>query len=120
MTEEYSVRELIHRDPALRTYVTELKEQVELGAAWRAILDGKGSKEQAQLVMTDLALETGYFGVAPPDATGDMLQRQEGRRGVMARILFLADLPSSAITQLRRDALDELQRLEERERSHGN
>lgn len=110
----YSPRELIYNDGAFRNAMRQLNDDVKLGQAWQAILNGRGTKEEVRACFIDLLLETGYFGVAPPDATGDMLQRREGKREVMARILFLADLPSSAITQLRRDALDELQKLEER------
>src|SRR5687768_9784565 len=105
----YSVRELVHNSEQFREEMEKLRDEVRLGEAWRAIMDGKGSSEDGRLVFLDLLLETEYFGVAPPNASGDMLQRREGARGVMARILFLADLPSSFITKLRRDALDELQ-----------
>lgn len=112
--QDFSQREMIYREPSFKAHVDELKKAVDLGEAWQAIFEGRGSKEQGQLVLVDLMLETGYFGVAPPDATGDMLQRREGKREVMARIFFLADMPSSFITKLRRDALDELQKAEER------
>lgn len=112
MTEYLTPREMMQADPAFAAEMRHLRDEVKLGEAWRRILDGKGSREDVALAFTDLMLETGYFGVAPPDATGDMLQRREGKREVMARILFLSDLPSSAITKLRRDALDELQKSE--------
>lgn len=110
--EEYSQREMIYRSPEFKGYVDTLKKEVDLGVAWRNIMDGKATREEGQRVIVDLLLESGYMGVAPPNATGDMLLRQEGRREIMARIFFLADLPSSVITRLRRDALDELQKLE--------
>lgn len=112
--EQFTQRELIYRDPSFAKHVSDLKNAVELGEAWRNVFEGRGTKEDGQRVLVDLLLESGYFGVAPPDATGDMLQRREGKREIMARIFFLADMPSSFITKLRRDALDELQKSEER------
>lgn len=115
MIEDYSPREMIYRSDEFKSYVAKLKKEVDLGVAWRNIFEGKATREEGQRVLVDLILESGYLGVAPPNATGDMLLRQEGRREIMARIFFLADLPSSAITKLRRDALDELQKIEESE-----
>lgn len=111
--DDYTQREMIYRDTSFKAHVEELKRAVDLGEAWRNIFEGRGSREDGQRVLVDLLLESGYFGVAPPDATGDVLQRREGKRDIMARIFFLADMPSSFITKLRRDALDELQKIEE-------
>lgn len=109
---EQSARELLATDAGYAAQVKELQKCVKLGEAWRAFIEGHASREQAQLILVDLVLETGYFGVAPPDAKGEDLLRREGRRDVMTRIMFLSDMPSSYITKLRRDALDELQKLE--------
>lgn len=80
-----------------------------LSEAWQAFVRGAASKEDADLIMADLASVTGYFFVSEPGATGDALLRNEGRRDVMARILFLLDLPFSYMTELRRAASDEHQ-----------
>lgn len=112
MMEQLTQREMLSNDPAFYSEMRKLRDEVRLGDAWRAIMDGKGSADDARLAITDLLIETEYFGVAPDDTPDRVLQRREGKRGVMARILFLADLPSSAITKLRRDALDELQKME--------
>ena len=80
-----------------------------LSKAWNAILNGKGSKEDAEFVLADLSEISEFYYIADPAATGEALLRREGRREVMARILFLLDRPRSFIEELRRVAQDELQ-----------
>ncbi len=80
-----------------------------LSEAWQAFQRGAASKTDADLILADLANYTGYFFVAADAASGDELQRREGRRDVMARILFLLDLPFAYTTELRRAASTELQ-----------
>lgn len=113
---ELSAREMLTRDGDYLAQTQALRDEVKLGEAWRNFMAGRSvTAEEATAMMTDLLLASGYYEVAPPDATADMLQRREGKREVMARILFLSDLPGSHITKLRRDALDELQKIEARE-----
>lgn len=85
------------------------KEEARLAEAWASIMKGRGSPEDAELVMQDLADASGYFYLSPPGSSADELQRREGAREVYARILFLLDLPMSYIGELRRVALDQLQ-----------
>ena len=85
------------------------EREARLSSAWQAIASGKGSKEDADLVLADLAETSEFYYVADPEATPTQLMRREGRREVMARILFLLDLPASYMTELRQAALDELQ-----------
>lgn len=84
------------------------KRDVRLHEAWAAFRAGSASREDAELVLSDLAEFSEYFYVADSTATGDQLMRREGRREVMARILFLLDLPASFMTEVRQAALDEL------------
>lgn len=84
------------------------KWENKLSEAWRAMARGGGSPEDFELAMSDLLETTEFFYVAGQDASGDSLLRREGRREVMARILFLLDYPVSYMTELRRAALDEL------------
>lgn len=81
---------------------------IRLAEAWQAIVAGRGSKEDVELALADLGEFSGYFFVAESGTTGDQLLRNEGRRDVMARILFLLDVPIAYMTELRRAALDEL------------
>lgn len=88
---------------------TPVARQQRLTAAWQAFQRGAASKEDADLILADLAKVTEYFFVAADDASGPDLLRREGRRDVMARILFLLDLPFSYMDELRRGASDEMQ-----------
>lgn len=99
---------------AFRLHVKTLADDVKLGEIWNAFLNGRSvTKQEAELVMLDLFLASGFFEVAPDNTSADMLQRREGRREIAGRIFFLADLPFSYITQARRQALDALQRMNE-------
>lgn len=107
---DYTIRDMLTSESFVAE-MTELDKEIKLGECWRAFMAGRGvTSDEAQRMMTDLLLTSEYFNTAPPDATGDMLQRREGKRELMARILFLSDLPGSAITRARRDVLDELQK----------
>lgn len=111
---DYTARDMLKNEDT-RTAVQALADEVRLGEIWRAILSGHGATaDEASIALVDLLLTSDYFTTAPTEATGEQLQRREGRREVMARILYLSDLPSSRITKLRRDLLDELQKLNER------
>lgn len=85
------------------------KRLVRLSEAWRAFQRGAASKEDADLILADLAKQSEFFMVAAPGADTETLQRREGRREVMGRILFLLDLPFSYMDELRRAASDEMQ-----------
>lgn len=99
-------RELLKNTPGPEV---EVKKEARLAEAWTAIMAGRGSVEDAELAMQDLADASGYFYLLPPTATDAELHRREGAREVYARILFLLDLPMSYIGELRRAALDALQ-----------
>lgn len=102
------------RNPQFRSYVSQLASDVELGNIWNAFLNGRSvTSQEAEKVMLDLIVQSGYFEIAPDGATPDALQRREGRREIAGRIFFLADLPFSYITRARRGALDLLQKMEE-------
>lgn len=85
---------------------TDLKVEEELSQAWQAIFEGRGSREDAELAFSDLAAYSGYFSVSPSGTSGEQQLRAEGRRDVMARIIFLLDLPFTRMTELRRAATD--------------
>lgn len=78
-----------------------------LSQAWNAFVRGAASKEDADLIMSDLAKYSEFFFTASDDVELRQLMRREGRRDVMGRILFLLDLPFTYMTELRRAALDE-------------
>src|ERR1044072_6701771 len=106
---DFTIRDMLQNEDFVAE-MTELDREVKLGECWQAFMTGRSvTQEQANRMLVDLLVFSEYFNTAPPDATGDMLQRREGKREWMARILFLSDLPSSAITRARRDVLNELQ-----------
>jgi hypothetical protein len=81
-----------------------------LGSVWRAFKEGRGvSKDDAGLVLADLAEFTEFYFTAGDDVTPEQLLRREGRRDVMGRILFLLNFDMSFIQELQSAALDELQ-----------
>lgn len=83
------------------------KRDDRLAQAWHAFVSGRAGREDADLIMGDLAMFTGFMQVSDVGATDAELRRFEGRRDVMARILFLLDMPMSHMTELRRAAADE-------------
>ncbi len=88
---------------------TDAREE-HLSSVWRALIEGRGAtKEDFELILSDLAEESGFFYTAPVNTPGEQLQRLEGRRDVMGRILFLLDYDFTIINELRRAALVELQ-----------
>lgn len=77
---------------------------IRLGEAWRAVIEGRGSREDGELILTDLANESGYF-VAPADVSDQTLREHNGRRAVFARILFLVDISIAELDDARRSTL---------------
>ncbi|MFA7602555.1 MAG: hypothetical protein WCY29_06060 [Novosphingobium sp.] len=82
---------------------------VRISEAWRNFQRGAASREDADIILADLAKQSEYFLIADPAADGAALLRREGKREMMARILFLLDLPFSYMDELRRAASDEMQ-----------
>lgn len=110
MSEEFSIRDMLLND-GFRSEMQSLDGDIKLGEAWRSFMAGRSvTSEEANAMLRDLLMTSEYFDIAPPEASAAMLQRREGKRELMARILFLSDLPGSVITRLRRDVLDELQK----------
>lgn len=79
-----------------------------LADATRAIMEGRGSKADADLLFADLAYTSGYFYVAPAGTPDGELQHREGARSVFARILYLLDVPLTSLDEYRHAALTEL------------
>ena len=110
---DFTIRDMLQNEQFV-SEMTELDREVKLGECWQAFMAGRSvTSDQANRMIVDLLVSSEYFNTAPPDATGDQLQRREGKRELMARILFLSDLPSSAITRARRDVLNELQTMQQ-------
>lgn len=80
-----------------------------LADAARAIRDGRGTRDDADLFFGDLMFHSGYFYVAPAGTSDSELQHREGARSVFARILYLLDVPLTELDEYRAAALAELQ-----------
>lgn len=98
-----TARQLLGKDAGEEEIIDRLTD------AWNAFVEGRASREDAEVILTDLASESEFFYIAPPDATGDHLKYREGKRALYGRILFLLDRPTSFMEAVRRAALDELQ-----------
>ena len=81
--------------------------QARLTAAYRGTFSGNGTKEDVEIVLADLAAESGYYGVSPADLPADQLKFVEGGRRVFARILA-----SMRMTDAELGALEEAARSE--------
>lgn len=63
------------------------------GAYRRTLVEGNATQQDRDLVLTELANQTGYYRVSPAD-TGDVeLRFAEGKRLIMARILHHLRMP---------------------------
>lgn len=54
--------------------------------AYQAVFEGRGGRDDAEIVLADLAAFTGFFGVFAPGVTDAELRYAEGMRAVYGRI----------------------------------
>jgi hypothetical protein len=73
--------------------------QAKLVAAYQNLFTGKGSREDADIVLVDLAVATGYFNT-PDSLDHAELAADAGRRQIMGRIISHAKLPPEITEQL--------------------
>lgn len=63
-----------------------------LAAAYQATFGGNATKEDAEIVLVDLAMTTRFYEHMTPDAASDALRHVDGRRAVFRRLIgFVAD-----------------------------
>lgn len=63
-----------------------------LASAYQATFAGNASKEDAEIVLVDLAVVTRFYEHMSPDAVSTVLHHADGRRAVMRRLIgFVAD-----------------------------
>lgn len=74
--------------------------QDRLVVAYTSVFSGAGSKEDAEIVLSDLAAFTGFLNVSSPVMSEAQLRFAEGQRSVAARILALAGTSPAALHQL--------------------
>lgn len=60
--------------------------EVYLISAYRSVFAGRGTSEDAQIVLADLANYTGFFRVSPADVPEAELRTREGMRMAFSRI----------------------------------
>jgi hypothetical protein len=77
------------------------------GAYRRVLVEGNSTQMDRDLVLTDLANQTGYYRVSPADTPDAELRFAEGKRAVMARILHHLRMPHEIQQQLELAAKDE-------------
>jgi hypothetical protein len=81
--------------------------ELRLMQAYEALFGGRGSPEDAGLVLVDLAKFTGYYNTSSPDVSGDALRYYEGQRSVMGRILALKTAPDIELEAIRQAVREE-------------
>lgn len=79
--------------------VTKPTAKAKLVAAYQNLFTGKGSREDAEIVLVDLAHATGYFNT-PGTLDHAELAADVGRREVMGRIISHAKLPPPIVEEL--------------------
>lgn len=81
--------------------------ELRIAEAYAAVFSGRGSTEDAELVLVDLAKFTGYYNTTSPEVPGDALRYYEGQRAVMGRILALKAPPDIELEALRKAVREE-------------
>lgn len=61
----------------------------DLIKAYIATFSGQATKEQAEVVLTDLARETEFYSVAPEHATGEVRAYKDGKRAAFAYVFAM-------------------------------
>lgn len=80
----------------------DLTRDTRLSAAYAAFLKGGASREDAELILVDLAVHSGYFHVSERGSSGTEMAYDAGARSVFARIMFMLSLPMDRIADLQR------------------
>lgn len=77
------------------------KAQQRLAEAYKAVFSGHGDKQDAEIVLVDLAKQSQYFYTAVPgEHSTEALWDMNGTRRVFARIIRFINLPQEARDQL--------------------
>jgi hypothetical protein len=68
--------------------------------AYLALFSGNGDQADADIVLVDLAQESGYFITLPANASDGECRDHNGARRVFGRLLMVMNLPADRINQL--------------------
>jgi len=89
--------DLVGRSPAdMQPLVAEAK----IVSAYHAFAEGRAGKQDADLILQDLAMYSGYFHVTPQSTPEGELKYAEGARSVFARVMYMLNLPVEQIYAL--------------------
>jgi hypothetical protein len=78
-----------------------------LAEAYRQVFTGNGGREDAEIVLTDLAASSGFYTVTTPDMTDAQVRDAEGQRRVMARVLRFLRMSAEEVRALEEAARQE-------------
>lgn len=81
--------------------------RVRLVAAYRNLFAGAGSREDADLVLSDLAAKSGFYTVTGPKDSADAVRFAEGQRAVFKRIAGMLAMPETGLRELQEAAYQE-------------
>lgn len=85
------------------------RAKLRLADAYRSVFSGRGSKEDAEIVLADLAQFSGFYTVTTPNTPADAVRFAEGQRSVMARVLRFTRLSGVETRELEEAARLETQ-----------
>lgn len=86
-----------------------LHAQVRVRQAYQALFEGRGSKEDADIVFVDLGKYSGYLNTTAPTVSDAELRYYEGQRSVFGRIMMFLDPSLTFVHQLARAVAEEQQ-----------
>lgn len=75
-----------------------LQARLGLGAAYRRLFAGRGSKADGEMVLADLANHTGFYRVTEPGAGA--LEFAEGKRAVFGRVFRFLRMTDAEVAAL--------------------
>ncbi len=98
-------RSLSRLFPWLKSRSTEAS--LRLTQAYMAVFSGKATREDAEVVLADLANYSGFYRTSPADTPSDVLRYQEGMRAVYGYVYSHLNLSPSDISALENAARQE-------------
>lgn len=98
---------LVRADDPTAHRARGVEAQLTLRVAYKAVFTGAASREQAELVLVDLAKSSGYYNTTPVDAPDHVLRQYEGQREMFGRIMRFMEPPLSEMIALHRAVAEE-------------
>ena len=78
-----------------------------LTQAYRNLFDGRATKQEAQMVLADLANHSGFYQVLPPGAGASELAEANGKRAAFGRLFRFLRLSTEELAELEQAARQE-------------